>query len=679
MEKTLRGIAPDVVFAMEYNPTILRAVHWCRRKKIPFISWTDGTLHSERGIGKVQRLSRSYIIKRAAAFIASSTASKEAQIAYGADPDKCFLSYLTVDIRKYLFDKYGTGEAVKTGKQLIYVGSLIQRKGLDLLLPALAKTEPDIRLVIVGEGQEKPELEAQIADLGLKERVRFCGYVEGEALQKLYRESDAFILPTREDCFGLVILEAMCASLPVISSKYADGARDLVTEGENGYIVDRRIRMRLPRSSGGFFRREGLPRWEKKATGRRRSFPLRTYRRDVSPRCGIVLENRGKRLKKRILFNGLGNRGWIGGLYYIKNIMFSCLQNPEITERFRLTLLIDPAHADIFACFQGNEDVDIRIYTGQNKMKLALCEMRLVWLGGVKYCYALELNKIGRLFKKRGIFWIPDFQHKTLPEFFSKEELARKEESDLAMVMSRNMMVLSSFDAAHDLKRFYPAHTCPVEVVHFVSYIEPEVRAVTPELEQKVREKFGLNRKYIYIPNQFWQHKNHIVMVRAIELLLGRGRMRDYDFVFTGNLNDYRNPEYIESLKKIMESPSVCDNIKLLGFVERTEQLAIMKNAQFMVQPSLCEGWGTVLEDAKVLDKVVLLSNIPYIRSSRTENAFCLTRMTPGIWRRRLHARPAGRASRACSGVCRGCGTGDCEHVSGGAEYSRSLARVFIA
>ena len=100
MEKTLRGIAPDVVFAMEYNPTILRAVHWCRRKKIPFISWTDGTLHSERGIGKVQRLSRSYIIKRAAAFIASSTASKEAQIAYGADPDKCFLSYLTVDIRE---------------------------------------------------------------------------------------------------------------------------------------------------------------------------------------------------------------------------------------------------------------------------------------------------------------------------------------------------------------------------------------------------------------------------------------------------------------------------------------------------------------------------------------------------------------------------------------------------
>lgn len=233
VEKTLAGIKPDVVFAMEYNPTILRAVHWCRKKRIPFISWTDGTLHSEKNIGKVQRLSRKYIIKRAAAFVASSTASKEAQIAYGADPKKCFISYLTVDINKYLVKKHSY-----EARQMIYVGSLIQRKGLDLLMAALAETADDIRLVIVGEGQEKPLLEEQIEKSGLRGRVEFKGYVEGEALRRLYQESDVFVIPTREDCFGLVILEAMCASLPVISSKYADGARDLVKNGENGYIVD---------------------------------------------------------------------------------------------------------------------------------------------------------------------------------------------------------------------------------------------------------------------------------------------------------------------------------------------------------------------------------------------------------------------------------------------------------
>ena len=233
VERALREIAPDLVFAMEYNPTILRAVHWCRRRRIPYISWTDGTLHSERNFGRVQRLARRYVIPHAAAYVASSTASREAQIAYGADADRCFLSHLTVDIEKYLRKK----ESYES-RQLIYVGSLIQRKGLDLLLPALARTDGDIRLLIVGEGQEKPRLEQQARELGIAHRISFAGFVEGEALRKLYSDSDAFILPTREDCFGLVILEAMCASLPVISSKYADGAFDLIEEGRNGYIVD---------------------------------------------------------------------------------------------------------------------------------------------------------------------------------------------------------------------------------------------------------------------------------------------------------------------------------------------------------------------------------------------------------------------------------------------------------
>ena len=119
---------------------------------------------------------------------------------------------------------------------------------------------------------------------------------------------------------------------------------------------------------------------------------------------------------KKILFNGLGNRGWIGGLYYLKNIIFSCLESEKIKKEYRIVVLIDSAHADIFTCF-GNR-IDLHIYDGTNKAKLALYEMNLIWLHGVKYCYALELNKIGSLFASRGIFWIPDFQHKTLPEFF---------------------------------------------------------------------------------------------------------------------------------------------------------------------------------------------------------------------------------------------------------------------
>lgn len=231
--KVLSNLKPDVVVAMEYNPTILMAMHWCRRHKVKYISWTDGTAYSERNIGKIQKLSRKYIFKRADAFIGSSTASRENQIAYGADPAKCFISYLTVDLEKYIRNKDSYGN-----RKLVCVGGLIVRKGVDLLLNALALTDPSIGLVVVGEGGEKERLTEQAKELHIADRVEFKGFLEGEELYRCYAENAAFVLPTREDCFGLVTLEAMCAHLPVISSRYADGARDLVENGVTGMIVD---------------------------------------------------------------------------------------------------------------------------------------------------------------------------------------------------------------------------------------------------------------------------------------------------------------------------------------------------------------------------------------------------------------------------------------------------------
>ncbi|MGN0161893.1 MAG: glycosyltransferase family 4 protein [Lachnospiraceae bacterium] len=231
--KVLDELKPDVVVAMEYNPTILMAMHWCRKHKIPYISWTDGTLNSEKNISKIQRLCRKYIITRASAFIGSSTASKETQIAYGAAPERCFISFLTVDLQKYIRPKTEYANC-----QLVTVGGLILRKGIDLLLNALAKTDDSITLLVVGDGGEKERLIKQAEELGISHRVFFKGFLEGEALYRCYSESAAFVLPTREDCFGLVTLEAMCAGLPIISSRYADGARDLVEDQVTGVIVD---------------------------------------------------------------------------------------------------------------------------------------------------------------------------------------------------------------------------------------------------------------------------------------------------------------------------------------------------------------------------------------------------------------------------------------------------------
>lgn len=230
--KVLKRIDADAVVCMEYNPTSIQTMIWCKTNKVPFISLTDGTLYSERNINRVQYLSRKFIMKNADAFIASSTKAKEKIESY-TTKKKIFVSYLSEDLENYLLNK-----THNNGKIILYVGSLIERKGIDLLLNAMAKMNKVCELNIAGTGPLLQELQDQAKRLGISNRVHFLGYQQRQDLVNLYRNADLFVLPTREDCYGLVIMEAMCASMPVVVSKYADGAYDLVEQQVTGLIVD---------------------------------------------------------------------------------------------------------------------------------------------------------------------------------------------------------------------------------------------------------------------------------------------------------------------------------------------------------------------------------------------------------------------------------------------------------
>ena len=93
-----------------------------------------------------------------------------------------------------------------------------------------------------------------------------------------------------------------------------------------------------------------------------------------------------------------------------------------------------------------------------------------------------------------------------------------------------------------------------------------------------------------------------------------------YKFVFTGSLNDYRDPDYIKEIKRYVDDPIINPWIIITGFIDRIEQLLLMKNSLLIIQPSLFEGWGTVLEDAKVLNKKVILSDILIHQEQKNDN-----------------------------------------------------------
>ena len=212
LTREITRINPDVVIAWEYNPSALKALLWCKRHGRKFIHLTDGTLHSERNIGRVQKLMRHIIIRHADACIASSTKAKEKLLQWGAPERKIFISLLTVDISRFRY-----AEKRENQHMLLFVGRIIPLKGLDLLLRALPKLHQPFELLIVGDGEERESLSELHKQLGLRNTF-FLGNQKQDELRRLYNAADVFVMPSRREPFGLVALEAMACGLPVVGS-----------------------------------------------------------------------------------------------------------------------------------------------------------------------------------------------------------------------------------------------------------------------------------------------------------------------------------------------------------------------------------------------------------------------------------------------------------------------------
>ena len=121
---------------------------------------------------------------------------------------------------------------------LLYCGQLIERKGVDVLIRALEAAElPEARLVIVGDGPLRDRLR-ELANTRLKDRVLFSGNVPYDRVPEYYLAADLFVFPTLYDGWGVVINEACAAGLPVICSRAAGAAADLVCQERNGILVE---------------------------------------------------------------------------------------------------------------------------------------------------------------------------------------------------------------------------------------------------------------------------------------------------------------------------------------------------------------------------------------------------------------------------------------------------------
>ncbi len=213
-------------------------------------------------------------------------------------------------------------------------------------------------------------------------------------------------------------------------------------------------------------------------------------------------------------------------------------------------------------------------------------------------------NKLRITNVKKKVYWIPDFQEHYLKDFFSDDEINKRKKDQEEIAFRKNHLVLSSHGAKNDFIKFYPQHNSKISVVPF-AVTNANIHDFS---HSEVLKKYGLQHSYIFIANQFWVHKNHMCVLDAINILKSEGVAPT--FVFTGKNSDHRSKDHYSNILAKVKAYGIESNVKFLGFIDRTDQLMLMRHAEFIIQPSLFEGWSTVIEDAKSLNIHIIASDI---------------------------------------------------------------------
>ncbi len=216
----------------------------CWRKKVPCILNCDGALEITTSFPKKQV--KSYYVKRATLCFAGCERAVEYFRTYGAKPENIVKHPFTSLMKDEILTAPYTKEQKEAMKKelgmenkvtFVTVGQFIYRKGFDLLLNAWGKTSQEAQLYIIGGGPLEDEYNKIISESKLK-NVHIIGFKKPAELQKYYRASDVFVLPTRKDIWGLVINESLSNGLPTISSNKCTAGNELVTNDFNGYVYE---------------------------------------------------------------------------------------------------------------------------------------------------------------------------------------------------------------------------------------------------------------------------------------------------------------------------------------------------------------------------------------------------------------------------------------------------------
>jgi len=311
-----------------------------------------------------------------------------------------------------------------------------------------------------------------------------------------------------------------------------------------------------------------------------------------------------------------------GGINYIKNLFYAIkeVDNRQIEIVLFVPTDITQEYIELFLPYVA-EVVKVKFLKRGSFTWFLDKVFQKCFNYGVITDHIIKKNKINiishssyvsRYSKIKSINWIPDFQYLHYPGLWPVSQLNNTKKHHKYLAEKSDIIVLSSFDAFKDYKNVYTYLGEKVRVLHFVSQ-PTSTNSNLGNIDLSLIERYSQGKLFFYLPNQFWAHKNHMLVFKAVKILKSRG----YDFLLltSGVMEDFRNKnDHIKFLKDYVEENHLSETIKFLGVIPYDDVLALMKNSRAVINPSYFEGWSSTVEEARTLGANLLLSDIPVHR-----------------------------------------------------------------
>ncbi|HLH01913.1 MAG TPA: glycosyltransferase family 4 protein [Bryobacteraceae bacterium] len=226
----------DVVISWEMGMRTIQAALYRRFSRAKLMVWAEFAESTEYGRGRLRQAVRRVLHRGVDGFLVTGESGARYLESIGVARRKLHKIVYTTGVER--FAEAVRGPAENGERRLLYVGQLIERKGLMPFLKIAAEwaerhPEERVSLTLAGDGPLRAPLESYSAPSNLR-RV-FLGNSDYERLPEIYAKADVFVFPTLADTWGVVVNEALASGVPVLGSRYAQAVSELVRDGANGW------------------------------------------------------------------------------------------------------------------------------------------------------------------------------------------------------------------------------------------------------------------------------------------------------------------------------------------------------------------------------------------------------------------------------------------------------------